>query len=290
MQSESQSQPDYAENLFGHLPEGALFRVEGDEHLWEKRGNTKVRALAPTPQEMEQYQQRMRNWQSSNSANRELYGLLPQDKIPTLPYPSTIHNPIKENALVEVAYIPLQSEIRDDYDRLLRRPTYVKEVPVSLQIMREREEQLLAEKARNNDQSPIFERPTNALRRITDWENVPSGSYFTTTTNPSPESMVYVRMGGTHCESICRYEEWENGLLTAKLERKDVKIEDIQRHGRNGPAPVLVVAALTPDELKRMFEAHHDKRTKEKYKMPEGQAAFEEQRMAELNRFWANVT
>lgn len=277
-------QPDYRDDAFGNLPDGTLFTEAGDDKLWEKQGDGRVRITAPTESDLAKRQsiQEQREYALRMNQVRTEANKLP---VPDLPDPMRISNNMDANRRVEVAYVPGQDEIRKKYETLLRTPVHYRPLPGPLQIMREREELLLAEKARGTNQETLDHLQT-MLFRSTEWTDVPVGSFFMTTTKPHEDTMVYLKNGDGHCESICTFNAWQTDLLHAQYERKDVAFKDIQRNGKNGPEPVVVLAALKPEEMQRLIDVHHEELGRHKKDISQTQKDFDAAHIDAINRFW----
>jgi hypothetical protein len=281
----------YEENLFGNLPNGSLFvDKNGDkEELWIKQGNTRVHITQPSERDMAKFRQNHSQYQYSQTVHAELAGLLPQGKNLDFPPTGRIENKMEDTDVVEVAYIPLTSEIRSQCEQVLRQPLTSHSLPDSLRMMLEREELLLAEKARNRDQSIILEHPSNNLQVVADWNTVPVDSFFTTSKRPHDDSMVYMKSSPTSCNAMCDYRAWNEDLLGATCKNEFQKIEDVLPQAGREPVSVCVLSTLTPGELERLTTIHHEKLAKNKVTITEAQRLFEEDRKKTLTAFWTSI-
>lgn len=284
-----ESQPHYQENSFGNLPNKTLFTHIGDDVIWTKEDNTAFRYLPPTEQEKKEHLANEQRRIERERYNQNLRGLLPTEAT-IHPRPlSSIRTPISNDTLVEVAYVPLQAEIREQFDQLLRASFPDKSLPSPLEMMIEREELLRAEKARRNDQSPIMDAPWNNLERPMDWADIPTGSFFITADKKYGDAMVYMKMSDRDCESMCPYETWNDSIVGAKFERKVMKFTDIQRYTGDHATQVMVLSALQPDEEQRIMDAVHDRLKNQKVAISDAHYAFAAKKIEALNRFWQNA-
>lgn len=273
----------YEENQFGNLPDETLFTEPGGETVWMKQGDTRVRAFLPTEQQSAQRELSKAELDYRRRLQGDVAGFLPKETAPHQALPSRITNPMEGNETVEVVYIPGAAEIRKRFDVLLSTPPTFQPRPAALQIMLERNTQFLAEKARRNDQSVIMNYPSDNLKVLANWETVPVGSFFMATNKPYAESMVYLKNSATSCESMCNYESWSTDPLRATFEREEIAYDKIEKQDSDGSAKVLVLAALTPEELERVTELSRARLA------GHTSAAFEAERMASLKKFWATV-
>lgn len=130
--------------------------------------------------------------------------------------------------------------------------------------------------------------PSDRLREKTAWEDVPSDAFFTTTTEPNPLDMVFVKEGNS-IQAVCRFGEWQSSIRNAHiipLEKDRRELEAMAKKKLTPEAIVTVLSALSPEEFDYV-RAQRDLGRKEP--VSAGQRAFMEELRDKLVAFWEKV-